>query len=77
MLIELQNIAKGNIIIMPGSGINTQNSILFKNVGFKEIHTSASKAISSDNASYFGNTQQTVSDVSTIKRILKIVKDEE
>lgn len=77
MLIELQNIAKDNIIIMPGSGINTQNSILFKNVGFKEIHTSASIAISSDNASYFGNTQQTVSDVSTIKRILKIVKDEE
>lgn len=77
LLIELQSIAENKIIIMPGSGINPNNTHLFKEAGFEEIHASASKKIETTNDSYFGDAQQTVSDLSTIKNILKIVRDEE
>tara|TARA_R110002073_G_scaffold8207_7_gene45900 strand:+ start:11015 stop:11722 length:708 start_codon:yes stop_codon:yes gene_type:complete len=77
LLIELQSIAEDKIIIMPGSGINVNNAHFFKEAGFKEIHTSASKVIFTNDDSYFGNTQQTISDVSTIKDILKIIRNEE
>ena len=62
--------AQNKLIIMPGSGINPINSIIFKNTGFTEIHSSASKIISKDTHSYFGETPQTVSDIDTIKNIL-------
>lgn len=77
LLIELQSVAKNKIIIMPGSGINANNTHLFKEAGFKEIHTSASKVIIKNRDCYFGNTQQTVSDLSTIKEILKVIRNEE
>jgi copper homeostasis protein len=65
--------AKNKLIIMPGSGINQINSSLFKNAGFTEIHSSASKKISENIHSYFGNTPQTVSDIDTIKNILDTI----
>lgn len=70
LLSELQKMAQNKLIIMPGSGINPINSIIFKNTGFTEIHSSASKIISKDTHSYFGETPQTVSDIDTIKNIL-------
>ena len=73
LLIELQQIAQNKLIIMPGSGINQMNSSLFKNAGFTEIHSSASKKISENIHSYFGNTPQTVSDIDTIKNILDTI----
>lgn len=74
VLIELQKIAKNKLIILPGSGINAKNVVLFKEAGFKEIHTSASKIIAQKNKnSYFENYPQTVSDVAIIKEILKAI----
>ena len=73
LLIELKQMAKNKLIIMPGSGINQINSSLFKNAGFTEIHSSASKKISENIHSYFGNTPQTVSDIDTIKNILDTI----
>ena len=70
LLIELQKLAKNKLTILPGSGINSENCIHFKNTGFTEIHSSASKIISSRTHSYFGNTPQTVSDIDRIKNIL-------
>lgn len=70
LLIELQKLAKNKLTILPGSGINSENCIHFKNSGFSEIHSSASKIISSRTHSYFGNTPQTVSDIDSIKNIL-------
>ena len=70
LLIELQKLAKNKITILPGSGINSENCIHFKNTGFTEIHSSASKIISSSTHSYFGNTPQIVSDINSIKNIL-------
>ncbi|WP_034042849.1 copper homeostasis protein CutC [Wocania ichthyoenteri] len=45
LLKQLKETAKNKIIILPGSGINSQNAILFKNEGFAEIHCSASTKI--------------------------------
>ena len=74
LLIELQNIAKNKVIIMPGSGINKENCIHFKNAGFKEIHTSASQKVGSKNKVFFDETTQTVSDINTIQEIIKIIQ---
>lgn len=73
LLIELQKLAKNKLTILPGSGINSKNCIHFKNTGFKEIHSSASKIISRNTHSYFGETPQTVSDIDTIKNILDAI----
>ena len=70
LLLELQKIAEDKLTILPGSGINSENCIHFKNNGFTEIHSSASKIISNRTHSYFGNTPQTVSDINSIKNIL-------
>ena len=74
LLIDLQEIAKDNLIILPASGINQKNVHLFKKVGFKEIHSSASKIIKSSSV-FFDKTHQTVSDIETIEDILKVIKN--
>ena len=75
LLIELQEIAKNKLIILPGSGIQQKNVLHFKKVGFKEIHASASKITNNETSIFFGNTKQTVSSVENIEAILKILKD--
>ena len=70
LLLELQKLAKNKLTILPGSGINSENCIHFKNNGFTEIHSSASKIISNRTHSYFGYTPQSVSDIDRIKNIL-------
>lgn len=45
LLKKLNKKANNRITILAGSGINLQNVELFKNSGFNEIHTSASKAV--------------------------------
>jgi copper homeostasis protein len=75
LLKELQEIAKNKLIILPGSAVNAQNISFFKEAGFQEIHTSASRIIHEEKSVFFGNTPQTVSDIGTIKEILKVIKD--
>ena len=70
LLKKLKDIAKEQLIILPGSGINPTNVRVFKSNGFKEIHTSASKIIANLNS-----TEQTISDVTTITEILNILKN--
>ena len=70
LLKKLKDIAKEQLIILPGSGINLTNVRVFKSNGFKEIHTSASKIIANLNS-----TEQTISDVTTITEILNIIKN--
>jgi len=72
LLKQLKEKANGRITILPGCGIHPENAVLFKDAGFTEIHASASKVITAKkNSTYFGDTSQTVSDVETIKSILK------
>jgi copper homeostasis protein len=74
LLKELQELAKDTLIILPGSGINAKNAHLFSEAGFKEVHSSASKVISSSSI-FFDKTIQTVSDIKTIQEILKAIKN--
>ena len=74
LLKQLKDIAKDKLIILPGSGINSENIDLFKQAGFKEIHTSASKNLKT-NTVFFDDTNQTISDISTIKEILNQIKN--
>ena len=74
LLKELKEIAKNTLIILPGSGINATNALLFKKAGFKEIHTSASNIKVNSNV-FFDKTPQTVSDYKKIQEILKVIKN--
>lgn len=74
LLKELNQLANGKITILPGSGINSKNVKLFKEAGFQEIHSSASKIISKINID-LNSTEPTVSDVTKIKEILNIIKN--
>jgi copper homeostasis protein len=73
LLMELQQLAQEKLIIIPGGGINDENASHFKENGFKEIHSSASKIIQSSKSSYFDEVQK-VSSTEIIKSILKIIR---
>ncbi|MDD7913093.1 copper homeostasis protein CutC [Polaribacter ponticola] len=75
LLIELQQLAKDKLIILPGSGINAKNARIFKVAKFKEIHASASKIIDKESTIFFDKTPQTISDFENIKEILNVIKD--
>ncbi|MCK0109172.1 copper homeostasis protein CutC [Flavobacteriaceae bacterium S0825] len=68
LLKQLQEQANGRITILAGSGINSKNAKLFKEVGFNEIHASASTEIEC-NGSLF-STSLTYSDTKKIKALL-------
>lgn len=74
LLKQLKDIAKDKLIILPGSGINSENIGLYKQAGFTEIHTSASKNLKK-NTVFFDDTNQTISDVRIIKEILNQIKN--
>jgi copper homeostasis protein len=77
LLNQLKTKGGQNIIILPGGGVHPENTKKIMEAGFNEIHASASKPISNRNrSSYFGETQQTVSDKATIKAILKVIQGE-
>jgi copper homeostasis protein len=68
LLMQLNEIARGRLTILPGGGINAKNAAVFKTKGFAEIHASASVQISQDQGLF--SAPQTVSDLKTIKAIL-------
>jgi copper homeostasis protein len=74
LIVELQEIAKNKLIVMPGSGINDVNCKTFKIAGFKEIHASASKKITKRISSNFGDSIETVSDFEMIQKILNNIQ---
>ena len=68
LLVELQNIAKNQLVIMPGGGINDQNCELFFKAGFSEIHLSAK---GSDKTAQ----GEPISDLEIIKKIVNIASN--
>lgn len=82
LLKKLQDVYGGKIVIMPGSGVNIDNVLEFKNNGFSEIHFSASKAyknlVETPRISFNGNSSDesfiTKSDLTTIKQVVDKVK---
>jgi len=75
LLKRLKSKAKDQLSILPGSGIRPANTSIFKEAGFKEIHTSASVLIK-NKLPFFDNTEQTVSDAETISEIVSIIRKE-
>jgi len=74
LLNSLKSQSLGKIKIMPGSGIHAENAKVFKNAGFHEIHTSASKGIIENNSSsFFGDIKQSQSSLDVIKLILEAI----
>jgi len=74
LLKKIQQKANGRLTILPGSGINPNNAKLFETAGFKELHASASKMVSSEAKPSLFDTDQKVSDVKTIQSILKAMQ---
>ncbi|CAL2076482.1 copper homeostasis protein CutC [Tenacibaculum sp. 190524A05c] len=73
LLKDLKEKFSNQIIILPGSGLNSKNVAEFKNAGFTEVHASASITIEESPALNFDEIPQTVSDSEEIKRILNII----
>lgn len=74
VLNELLGLAHNELIILPGSGINQFNALVFKGSGFQEIHASASSEITTQQNLFSENL--TYSDPQKIKAILKSISDE-
>ncbi len=75
LLNEMKSVSNNKIEIMPGSGINTQNVMAFKDAGFKSIHLSATikpKTTMVKN-SFFESDYEGVSDKNTIQKIVSLV----
>ena len=73
LLSEMNKIANQQIEIMPGSGINLDNVLQFKNKGFTSIHLSATQQPEKKSASYFEGGVEGVSDEKTIRKIMSLV----
>ena len=84
LLQQLNSLANNRIIILPGSGINSDNALLFKESGFKEIHASAStilknkefNSVSMNSSIFLSDTNSYYSDTNKIKAILKTISNE-
>lgn len=74
LLKKLNKKTEKKLIILPGSGINATNILQFKKAGFSEIHTSASIKKKNDDV-FFDKTTRTISDLSTIKQLVKMISD--
>ena len=84
----IQNLIQWNnattISIMPGGGISSENILLFKEHGFKEIHLSASKltqtiqkpTISMNSKKHFDETYIAISDIEKIERTIQNILNE-
>lgn len=71
VLKQLHEQAYGRITILAGSGINSKNTKLFKEIGLNEIHASASSTIQSDESLF--SVPITYSDSEKIKAILNAI----
>ena len=73
--------ADNKIIILPGGGVSVENSIQFKNAGFKEIHASLTSfelrsektAIPMNSLKDFDESSIRFSDSEKIRALLKII----
>ena len=73
MLKQLKSLSEGKLQIMPGSGINSENALVFKEAGFEMINFSATKKekVASNEAGLFENKVIGTSDRNEIERIIK------
>lgn len=73
LLQEMNELYNGKIEIMPGSGINLENALCFKDQGFSSIHLSATLQKKENSTSFFEGGTESISDLKTIKQIIELV----
>ena len=73
LLKEMNKLSNDKIEIMPGSGINLENALCFKDQGFSSIHLSATLQKKEKPTSFFEGGTESVSDLKTIKKIIELV----
>jgi len=79
LLQQLKEKANGRITILPGGGINSENSTLFMEAGFSELHASATSLnvvnqqpkIAMNSPKFYNETVEVVSNVDKIRGILE------
>ena len=70
---QWKEVAEGKLVVMPGSGINTNNVSHFQKVGFAWVHLSAKQMLSSPSPSLFSSPQYGV-DVPALQEFIVAVK---
>jgi len=73
LLSEMKKLSNGKVEIMPGSGVNTENALFFKDEGFCSIHLSATIQPKEKTTSFFEGGVEGVSDINTIEEVVKLV----
>ena len=82
LLTQLLKKVRGKLTILPGGGISIPNVLQFKEVGFEEVHCSATTLhtqitppkVAMNSSRFFDETQLAVSDLEKIKMIVHLVK---
>ncbi|RXJ50740.1 copper homeostasis protein CutC [Gelidibacter gilvus] len=83
ILNQLNKLADGLLTILPGSGINPKNILIFKGAGFNEAHCSAvlspevkaSTTIPMNTPSFLNEGQEMASNIEVIVAMLKLIKN--
>ncbi len=83
LLENLKVQANHRLEILPGGGINARNIAIFKSMGFKAVHTSASRiatnssvgAIPMNTPKMLGEGVQVESDIQKIQELVRIIKN--
>ncbi|MGC1631071.1 MAG: copper homeostasis protein CutC, partial [Gelidibacter sp.] len=83
ILQQLKELADDKLTILPGSGINPKNILIFKGAGFMEVHCSsvlmpqvkATAALPMNTPSFLNDGQEMASNIETMKSMLRLVKD--
>ena len=83
ILNQLKEIANDKLIILPGSGINSQNVLVFKAAGFKEVHCSAvlkpqvkaTTSVPMNTPEFLNEAQEMASNSEIISAMLQLIKD--
>jgi len=74
LLIELKRRSEDKIQIMPGSGINKENALVFKNANFDSIHFSAiKKSDQPTSASFFETGVEGASDLKLVREMVRLL----
>lgn len=84
LLKQLKEYAEGKIEIMPGSGVNIENALKFKEAGFTSIHFSATTKktvlsqkpkVSMHSGAFFEEGIITTSDKEKIQKVMKLLSE--
>lgn len=83
ILNQLKKMADGKLIILPGSGINSNTILIFKGAGFTEVHCSAvllpqvqaTAPVPMNTPKFLNDGQETASNAEMITAMLKLVND--